>query len=188
MDVFGRSGTSTSSYRRTGRTRGPSTRGQLAVRANPGITVTGYDEINGALTYFERQAVPEELRKGTRAAAKIVLKYALEIVRRRTGALAKSLKVRAIPARQRRKGSIGHQVVTSDAHMFRGDQFYAGFQELGTHDMEANPFLRPALYNNRDEIVGVFRAALMAAVEKTGAIAGRLKNAIKPIDIDPLDS
>lgn len=37
----------------------------------------------------------------------------------------------------------------------RGKAFYARFQELGTRFMAAQPFLRPAVFNNAREIVRI---------------------------------
>ena len=140
MDVRGRLGVSPSQFRK----------GQRSPRSEPGvvtagISVEGVDEINGQLVKFERQAMPTELRKATREAAggkKSSCRPPREKVRKRTGDLAKAITVRAI--KPNRKGKIGHQVTVPGGHLFKGDKYYAGFQGLGTVDMEAHPYLRPA--------------------------------------------
>jgi HK97 gp10 family phage protein len=134
------------------------------------VTIEGIDEINGAIAFFEITAAPKHIRKATRAAMnEIVLPDAKALVPVDTGALEASLKTRAL---KRSKGRIGHQVTTSEHHhMFKGDQFYGGFVELGTEKMEADPYLRPALYGNENAIKQTFAEALKEAVEETGRFA-----------------
>lgn len=109
--------------------------------------------------------LPKKLRnkgatKATRAAAKIVLVDAKQLVPHDTGALEASIKVRARKRSRRNKGTVGHSVTTSEG-LFKGDEFYGGFVELGTEKWEGDPYLRPAIWGNqiriKQEFVNILR-------------------------------
>ena len=56
-------------------------------------------------------------------------------------------------------GSINHRV--SDKEVSIGTNVYYGkYQELGTYKMKANPYLRPAIQDNKDAIKSVIAQAL----------------------------
>lgn len=90
-------------------------------------------------------------RKATRAAAKIVLEDAKRLVPYDTGLLESSLKVRARKRSRKNKNTVGHAVVTGEG-FFKGETFYGGFLELGTKHIDADPYLRPAIYGNQNRI------------------------------------
>ena len=49
--------------------------------------------------------------------------------------------------------------------MFRGEAFYAGFQEFGTKHHEANPFLLPALSLVEGSLHGLYSKAVREFIE-----------------------
>lgn len=108
-------------------------------------------------------------RKGSRAAAKIVAEDARKLAPVDTGALEKSLKVRARKRSRRNKGLVGHSVVTGEKTLRGTEFFYGAFRELGTKFQEADPFLRPALYGNQQEVIRAFKEAVMEWVRTTAA-------------------
>lgn len=115
------------------------------------------------------------LRKVLRANAKIVLNSARQNLRAQqeggTGALSKGLKVRAV---RRSRTKFGAGVNLRADHS--GDEFYGLFLEFGltkttpprrhrksgksTGDLPEQPFLRPALYDNKSVIRRNTRRAL----------------------------
>ncbi len=100
-------------------------------------------------------------RRATRAAAKVVLADAKSLAPHDTGALERSLKVKARRRSRRNKGTVGHRVVTSEQEaVFGGEQFYGAFRELGTKFQDPDPFLRPALFGNQEEVLRAYRNAL----------------------------
>ena len=122
------------------------------------IFVTGDKEVDRKLAALEPTVQRKVGRKALRQAVKaIVLPKAKADAPIDTGALESSLTVRAMP--RSRKARIGYVVQTRDG-AFKGAQFYGGFQELGTKYMEADPFLRPALYSSEGEIRDVLLGAL----------------------------
>lgn len=94
-------------------------------------------------------------RKATREAAKVVLADAKARVAHLTGKLESSLTVRVASKRSKRKNFIGHTITTREG-MFESGRFYGGYLEYGTKFMEADEYLRPALYGNEGQVQGVF--------------------------------
>lgn len=132
------------------------------------VVITGVKKLDRALAKLEPKLQKKLTRKATRKAAKeIVLPIALSLVPEKTGALKRSLSVRAVT---RRRGRIGHMVANRNG-MFTGDQFYGGFAEFGTktrrtrkgHERGAMPefgYLRRPLYDNATRIEKVFQQAM----------------------------
>lgn len=116
-------------------------------------------ELDAQLTALPKSLANKGARKATRAAAKVVLEDAKRLVPIDTGELERSLKVRARKRSRRNKGTVGHAVVTGE-DLFRGDQFYGGFVELGTQHREADPYLRPALWGNQAKIFDEYKKVL----------------------------
>lgn len=114
-------------------TTGVDAASNLALTWSAGESIKDIENLMLGLTgKLEKDA----LRKGTRAGAHIVLREARRLAPERTGAILRSLRVRAIArkfqrATKTRGASIGHVVLTS-REWFRGDLFYAAFVELGT--------------------------------------------------------
>lgn len=70
------------------------------------------------------------LREALRPAAKEILDEAVRRAPKRSGALAKSLKVKAAKRSRKTKDRVSFNVITAQG-WFKGETFYAGFQELG---------------------------------------------------------
>lgn len=129
------------------------------------INIEGAKELEKKLKSFEpklgRQIVKQALRNG----AKVILAAAKANVPVRSGALKKSLKVRAM---KKRRHSYGVMVATSD-DWFKGEQFYGAFLEFGTSRMAARPFVRPAFDSEKDTAEKIIINDLRQGIEKVGA-------------------
>ena len=132
-------------------------------KAGTGIALTGHKELDAKLRGMHGRFQKKLSRKATRAAAKeIVLPEAKAMAPIDTGALEKSLAVRAM---KRSRTRIGHLVQTRDG-FFQGEQFYGAFHEFGTRKMKADPFMRPAVYGNEQRIRAKYIAALQEAIRE----------------------
>lgn len=157
--------------------RGPA-RGKDPIRS---IHVYGFKELEDALDMVVPALQKKALRVGSRKAAQLV---AVDVRKRAPvgdaddphyhrvgepkspGTLKKNVKVRALP---RSRSTMGHEVNIGGNQLFVGDQFYAGFQELGwIHTgskggrrgngtpIEGQAFMRGALYDNEKQVHAVF--------------------------------
>jgi HK97 gp10 family phage protein len=113
------------------------------IALSKGSVVTGYQEIDAALAALEPKIQRKVVRGALRAGANRILGAALENIRTNPsideGKLLGALKVRALP---RSRTSIGMAVYTKGAA-------HANIVEYGSKRMPAEPFLRPAGYNQK---------------------------------------
>lgn len=134
------------------------------------VVVTGVGRLDRQLRALEPAIGKKATRKALRAAAKVVQKEAQRIAPKKTGALSRSIKVRARKVRRRRdKGTIGMKATVGKG-WFKGDTFYAAFLEFGTKNMRFHPFMRPALYDKADAAKAVFRGILKQELRKALAM------------------
>lgn len=116
--------------------------------------VTGDKALDKALEKLPLAMQKKPIRKGTRKVAKAVLVLAKQGAPIDSGELEDTLKVRAAKF-PRRSGKFGHTIIAGEA----SDEPYWVFVEFGTVDrttgtgagrgsVEADPFLRPALYDS----------------------------------------
>lgn len=92
--------------------------------------LTGDKRLDRKFAALPMKVEKKILRQALRPAAKLILDSARQNAPVDTGALRKSLAVRA--GKRTRKGTVRVQVQTSDG-MFTGKTFYGAFQELGHH-------------------------------------------------------
>jgi HK97 gp10 family phage protein len=64
------------------------------------------------------------------------------------------------------RNSIGVVSVTSREAVIGVGAEYGVYQEMGTRFMRAQPFMRPALENNREAIAGLIRDALLRGASR----------------------
>lgn len=93
------------------------------------IVLQGAKALDRKLKQLPAKAEAKVWRQGLRAGAKVIQAQAVADAPKKSGFLAKNIKVRAM---KRKKGRIGVLVQTSKG-LYRGDDFYAAFQELGFH-------------------------------------------------------
>jgi len=154
----------------------------MAIKAGSGISGTirlrGAKQLLEALKTLDDKLAKKVYREAMRAAAKPILETAKANAPVVTGALRKSLKIRAI--KRTRKGRVG-VVISTDKGFFKGETFYGSFIEFGTKNMPAHPFIRPAFDSHKvssikiigNEIWSGLRAATSGSerVELEGALA-----------------
>ncbi len=114
------------------------------------VVVTGVPAIDRRLRRVEGKVGRKVVRRALRRGAKLVAQEAKRRAPRRTGALSKSIKVRA-GKRSRRAISINAIIGKG---FFKGETFYAGFIEFGApghmtygrgrSPLKPNPFMRAA--------------------------------------------
>lgn len=94
------------------------------------VKVSGLKELDAALKELPNNVAKKHLRTALRAGAKIVQAEAKRLAPVETGALKKSIKVRA--RKRSRRGGVGIIVTTGNKDsLFKGDQFYGGAIEWG---------------------------------------------------------
>lgn len=111
------------------------------------ITATGDQEIIDMITSLEPKFGKKAMRKTLRNATKeIILPESKRLVPEDTGALKKSLTVRAM---KRSRSRFGYEVVTRPSSPAAK---YAASVEFGTKHKEATSFLRRAAYGNERRV------------------------------------
>jgi len=91
------------------------------------IEIQGTRELAAVLRSIPENEARRAIRRGTRAGQKIIARAAARLAPKRTGALALSIRVRAM---KRRRSRVGTVVVTGKS-LFEGETYYGGFQEFG---------------------------------------------------------
>lgn len=135
------------------------------------ITILGDKKLQRKLKGLTPALQKKALRKALRAGAKIVAATARQMAPKRTGAVKRSIKVKAM---KRSRGRLGVQVVTGEG-WFIGPEFYAAFVELGHHigrrglggqrtHVPGSGFLRKAARQQRGAALGAIRDELARAV------------------------
>lgn len=141
----------------------------------PGVTVKieGAEAIARSLKELPNKVSKGIMRKALRAGAKIVLAKARANAPKRTGALARSLKVRA---GKTKRGKISI-VVQSKEGDFKGDQFYGAIVELGRKSgsrrqrtgrkqIKGKFFLHAAYKETKDAAANAVAETAVAEIEK----------------------
>jgi HK97 gp10 family phage protein len=169
-------------------------------KAGGGVLVTGDKALDRVLRGMPVKLQKKLSRKATRKAAKdIILPDAKNRVPVDFGELEESLTVTAI---KRSRYKFGHQVGTKEGH-FRGDQFYGAFLEFGTKERFHKPkgdaksssidthkgqgkyvgsiepykftFLRPALYDNSDQVRDAYVEAMKEFIRESGSAPAKIR-------------
>ena len=110
--------------------------------------INGIDELEAALRQLDDGLERHIVGRGLLEMAKVVSKRAKEIVPRRTGALAASIRPRRAGDRFR-----GRKIPGAAANVFSGGPGarHAALIELGTVNAPAQPYIAPALTSTRSE-------------------------------------
>lgn len=121
--------------------------------------VTGWKELDAAFAKLEVKVQGKALRSALRAGAQRIQAAAVQNIVANpsidTGVLAASMKVRATP---RSRVRVGMEIVTKGAA-------HANLVEYGTKHMPAEPFLRPAGYDNQEYIAAMLINDIAAAAK-----------------------
>jgi HK97 gp10 family phage protein len=92
--------------------------------------LTGDKELDAKLSKLPLTVQKKCLRPGLREGAKVILDEAKANAPKKTGALAKGLKVRAAKRSRKNRWLVTMRVITA-AGFFKGSDFYSSFQEFG---------------------------------------------------------
>jgi len=128
------------------------------------FNLTGDKQLERALKNVNKAAEGRALRKATKAGAEVIVQEARNKAPYKTGKLKRAIRSKFGQARGR--------IVTVEigpaprAH-------YGGFLEVGTSRMPAQPFLRPAMDETKQEAVDILRAALYTELVREAAERGR---------------
>lgn len=125
--------------------------------------LTGDRELDRLLASVEAKKVKPALRKGAREGAKETAAQAKANVPTDSGALKRSIKVRALKRSRKTKHLVGARVVTGEG-LFKGDNYYGGFVEFGTSKMKAKPYLRPAANQSKQRVFQAFKRKTAEAI------------------------
>jgi HK97 gp10 family phage protein len=128
------------------------------------LDFSGLLDISGDLDALSKAENGRVLRNATRSAAAVIKDEAVRRAPRRTGKLAKNIVVLTqrtrngdissgvhIRGRNPRTGNSDNKMKTKDSR----NAFYWRFVELGTSEMTAIPFIRPAYDARQEEAVKV---------------------------------
>ena len=135
------------------------------------MVLRGGSELERVLKGLPRALSDKALATSLRAGAKPIAEEARRRVRKRTGALAKSIVVRRSTQRQKKRGS-GNVIIAIRQPAGRR----AHFEEFGTRRQTAHPFFRPALDVKAREAIKIIGERLFLEVTKSaGRLTGRFK-------------
>ena len=140
------------------------------------MRLSGAKELDRKLQRLPAKAEKKVWRQGLRAGAKVVQSAVKARSPRRSGRMASSVKVRAMKRSRNRIGIL----VQSGKGFFKGDDFYAGFQELGFHIgsrklgnkrrfVEGRHFFEEGFDISKQEALNATLANMKAGVEREAA-------------------
>lgn len=141
------------------------------------VTLTGFDALDRELRKLAAEAGPksinDELRKAIRDALKeIVLPQVKDLIPVDSGELEDAIRVRAV---KRSRSALGYWVGFPEP-LFQGDTFYGGFIEFGFTGrggvkVEADSYLRAALYPNTDVVIDFVAARARRLIQRANSFA-----------------
>ncbi len=117
----------------------------------------GVEQFKRELETLDKKLQKQVIRQAMRAGAKVLAAEIKANAPVETGALKRSVKVKAGP---RRKHKIIFVVEVSGGH----DGPFVGFVELGTRTHPANPFIRRSVDGKRDEVLDKILDAIAATL------------------------
>ena len=128
------------------------------------VKIEGMKELREKFAELSDKGQRQVLRGAIAEGAKAVVKEAKRLVPVERGDLQKGIKqtTRTSQGRtsaQRTEATIG----------FEQDEYYGQFVELGTSDMPAEPFLRPALEGKSQEVINVIGAGFKKHIDRVAS-------------------
>lgn len=133
------------------------------------VSILGDAALTKVFQSLERKVAGKVLRPSLRLAAKRIRDAArANAAPGLTGATSEHIKVKGAS----KKGKLAVHVVTGSREDMgipaSAEYYYPAAVELGTEQMEAQPFLRPALDSNRAAALGIIRAEAWRRLEVLG--------------------
>lgn len=133
------------------------------------VRLEGADELRRALLELPRVVARKVVRQAAREAGRPIQKQAKREAPDDTGTLKASIKLRAI---KRTKKLIGVTIRTgTPTELGNPIARYAGVQEYGAprRNQPAQPYLRPALFENDEKALGILRRMIGDGIEREAA-------------------
>jgi len=131
------------------------------------ITLLGAPELQAQFKLLPLKVQKKLLRQGMRKSGKLVRDEARRLVPVDSGALKKSLKVRAAPGK---RGSFGIRIMTGERSELGIDPdasgYYPASVEFGSRTQPAQPYLRAAADAKREEVFSIMRAAVRDGIRE----------------------
>lgn len=153
--------------------------GQGSLMAIYSSSIKGLDETIIAFKKLTEDKANSFVVAGSERAANVILEKAKQLVSVDTGTLKDSLEVKQVRAREDKKYSmrisqpvftIGPKSGTYENMNLKRNRAvrYGHIVELGTREMRARPYLRPAADTSKEEVISIVVAALNRAMEEFG--------------------
>jgi HK97 gp10 family phage protein len=127
------------------------------------FTITGIKEIQRAFRELPDDLLGQLVRQAIRKGLKPVLAAVKAGAPRKSGALARAIKIRALAKRKR--GVIALEIRVGDGD-FKGTTFYGGFQELGTSKMKGRHFMAEAFDGTKEEAAATIMDLVAKGIER----------------------
>lgn len=127
-----------------------------------GISLTGVKELDAMLAGLEPKLAKKYIRSSIRKSLKPIAAEAKALAPVDTGATREAVKVK--PGKSNRK-KIQLQVAVGEG-WFTGDEFYAGFNLLGTKRQPPNPWLQEAHDRLSDSAYKQFLSEIGKAIDQ----------------------
>lgn len=134
----------------------------------PDVSIVGIPELQANLKSLPDRIQKKVLRPALREAGNTILKRVKQQVPRKSGALAKSLKLRTVKQKRGTKNVV-FQVITGAA-LFTGKTYYGGFLELGTAKIQARHFIAQAFQTSASSANAAAVLRLKEGIEREGAL------------------
>lgn len=142
--------------------------------------LTGFRELAAALKQLPQRVARKHLRGSNAKGAQVVRNKARELAPKDTGEMVKDIQIK----RERSEGDhvASHSVFVRSGKRSRlagrardvdKDSFYWKFQEFGTAKAPAQPFMRPAFEETKEEAVDAIGAELDKRIQKEAADLAR---------------
>lgn len=108
------------------------------------FTVSGADDLVKQLQAIRKTKAKSAIRKGSRQGSKIIQRECVDKAPRKTGAMSRGIKVRALPRSRKWVGTMVR---------FAMENFYGRFIDLGTKYIQARRFMRDSVRAKQQQAV-----------------------------------
>ncbi len=131
------------------------------------IKIAGFEDLNKNLKKLNEKVQTRITKAALKKGANVILAAAKQNTPSDSGANHMNLKVKAI-RKKRSSTNIGFAIQTGTREELgiKGKGYYPFSLEYGTKDTEAQPYLRPALEDNREKAIQVIGKALEKSIAR----------------------
>lgn len=141
------------------------------------VTISGLSELLGVMRGLSPAIEQKCLKIAVAAGAQVVRKAAQDLVVRKTGLVARAIRIGFNKKESTPGRVIYHVFVSRKVKIKKGkrtlDAFYWRFLEFGTVKMAAKPFMRPAFDTTSREAAEVIKGKLAERIEIEAARLGK---------------